>query len=443
MARLIIGHTTHNSVKIWVRGSARWPVAFLDVRDSAGRRKGQTQSLFLLEDSFYTGIIYWSNLSPNRPYTVHLSFAKTEDDSFEDRVRDAYTTGRFTTFPIPDAKSEFSFLLGSCNLHVFGALKNPDSVWMRVSEVSNKHTAKFMIHCGDQIYADIPFAPDADPDFYRNKYLDAWEDCYPARRFLSARTQYMILDDHEISDNFDNGSLNTRYSHALKRVAIQAYNEFQHSHNPDTANDPVNGRQYFYSFNYGKTPFFVLDTRTERNASKGQMISRMQLNCLKNWLGEHASNTKFVVTSVPFVTQRKTELNDKWCSTEFNQQRYEILDYLLGNNIGKTIFLTGDMHASYHATMTVKRAGKTLTIHELMSSPLNQFTPTKRIEDDFISPHDTTLHDLELRSRITLSSFYGNHSNVMCITVKNSRVGYKIYRTTQKLSASVSKSFQP
>ena len=108
MARLIIGHTTHNSVKIWVRGSARWPVAFLDVRDSAGRRKGQTQSLSLLEDSFYTGIIYWSNLSPNRPYSVHLSFAKTEDDSAEDRVRDAYTTGHFTTFPIPDAKSEFA-----------------------------------------------------------------------------------------------------------------------------------------------------------------------------------------------------------------------------------------------------------------------------------------------------------------------------------------------
>ena len=145
---------------------------------------------------------------------------------------------------------------------------------------------------------------------------------------------------------------------------------------------------------------------------------------------------------MPFVTQRKTELNDKWCSSEFTEQRYEILDYLLENNIGKTIFLTGDMHASYHASMTIKRAGKVITIHELMSSPLNQFTPTKSIEDDFVSPHNATLQDIELRSQITPSSYYGNHSNVMCITVKNSRVGYKIYRTTQKISASVSKSFQ-
>lgn len=136
MPRLILGHTTKNSIKIWVRGSDRWPVAFIDVLDSSNRRTGSTRVIQLDADDFYTDVTTWDGLGTNRSYEVKVAFGKTTVDTEENRVRDAYTHGRFKTFPSENKKSKFSFLLGSCNLHSLGLIKNPDEVWLRVSQVA-------------------------------------------------------------------------------------------------------------------------------------------------------------------------------------------------------------------------------------------------------------------------------------------------------------------
>ena len=51
-------------------------------------------------------------------------------------------------------------------------------------------------------------------------------------------------------------------------------------------------------------------------------------------------------------TQRNDE-NDKWSAARFKEQRDRIIEHISRNNIQRLIFLTGDMHCCYHASMRI------------------------------------------------------------------------------------------
>ena len=123
MARLIIGHTTHNSVLIWVRGEQRCPVAFVAIR--AGNST-QEKSVLLEERHGYTSVVEFNGLKSNTMYACEVQFARTQDQSAVHRVDFGHCRGRFTTYVTPRSISEFSFLLGSCNLHSLGIVASPD-----------------------------------------------------------------------------------------------------------------------------------------------------------------------------------------------------------------------------------------------------------------------------------------------------------------------------
>ena len=440
MAKLIIGHTTARSVKIWVRGTERWPVAFVDVINRRGTKQGNTSVLELEADDFYTGVVEREGLSPGQQYEIKVAFAQSVDADEESRIRDAYTHSRIKTYPADNSNADMTFLLGSCNLHSLGLIKNPDKVWLRVSEVAKDNDAVFMIHCGDQIYADIPLPPTASPTFYRNKYLDAWDDCIPMKKLLTELPHYMILDDHEITNNYHRGmhSMSTDYE-SLQRVAMKVYYEFQHKHNPDVVRSP---REYSYDFNYGRLQFFVMDTRTWRDRDQGEMINEEQLERFKAWLIQHRRQNKFVVSSVPFVAQAAKPKEDKWSDPVYTTQRNAIIKHISDNNIGRLVFLCGDMHHSYHAKMTIKNNTSTRVIHELMSSPLNQFTPDTELSRVYQKPAQIKIDDnLSFRSQVMASSFYAKHSSVMAVEVSGAEVTYRMYRTRKKQRAARRGSF--
>jgi alkaline phosphatase D len=427
MPRLIMGHTTHKSIKTWVRGSRRWPVAFVDVFDSAGNKAGATKVVELEEGEFYTGIAKCNGLSPNQRYKIKVAFGKSENTPVDERIREAYTEGNFSTFP-KSGKSKFRFLLGSCNLHSLGIFEKPDKAWVRVSTVAKQAEAKFMIHCGDQIYADIPFSPTASYNHYRNKYLDAWEDCKPAQRVLTELPHYMMLDDHEITNNYDGDKFDD--ADMLLNAAMKVYNEFQHKHNPNTP--PLQGqRRYHYGFSYGDVQFYALDTRFQRESGSGQMIDPVQLSTFKRWLKKHKTQLKFVITSVPFVGQVKKPKKDKWCDPVYDHQRAKILDHMLKEGIENTVFLTGDMHTAYRASMEFSNGSQSGVIHELMSSPINQFTPDTALKTKYIPDHKDSIEGINIHSKIDPDSYYGNHSNVMVVEVAGNEVNYQIHRTTK------------
>jgi phosphodiesterase/alkaline phosphatase D-like protein len=276
----------------------------------------------------------------------------------------------------------------------------------------------FFLHAGDQIYYDFPTeGRKPDKNEYRLAYREAWFDDDANRYLLSHWPHYMTLDDHEIADQFaldfttpDPKSTAGEYL----REATVAYREYVHSRNPSAGKTSGEDSRplgtFWYTFEKGSAHFFVLDTRMQRinNGEDGQIIDKDQMVQLLQWMTDHRQDLKFVVTSVPFVAEinetaaeavptwnrRARHLpaanaperpanpaNDKWNAARFRRQRDQIIDHVAAGNIERLVFLTGDMHCCYHATMRIgeqsQRTGTgskydSITIHELAAGPVNQ-----------------------------------------------------------------------
>ncbi len=438
MLNLIVGSVTSSSARIWVRGSAETPFAFLDYGQVGGQL--QTGSSFELEERHgFTRVIELTGLTDASQHQCSVSFGRNGNTPVQDRISFSENSGTFTTAPaIADTNTNLTFLAGSCNLHSLGIVTNPDRKFRTVSGLIDTIDPSFMIHCGDQIYADIILQSTSIED-YRGKYLDAWDDSDPTRKVLTKLPHYMILDDHEITNNFTNDADDDEH---LKSVALKVYREFVHIRNPQS----YGPAPLYYNFNWGDIHFFVLDVRTERyqEAPDNQIIGEEQMERFKDWLNTHANERKIVVTSVPFVGQVRSS-KDKWCSEPYKHQREEIIEFLQTQNIRRIAFLTGDMHNSYHAKMMFNgNDGSPITVHELMTSPINQLGKSSKsnYRMDFSS---TTTGGVAYTSVIDPTSFYGDHSNIMSISLEadatGSTVRYEIFRTSKAGSAKVAKSF--
>lgn len=427
MARLIIGHTTESSVRIWVRGDRRTPIAYLSVE---GGGVSKQASRVTLEFFGYTTIFDVEGLAPSTEYRCSVEFAASAETPPAARAEYGHCRGRFRTFPAAGEKRA-TFLLGSCNLHSLGFVQNPDPVFASMLQVAEDESADFMIHCGDQIYYDIPqFGKEPDLSEYREKYLDAWGDSRTTRKFLTRLPHYMILDDHELVNNFSNDMDSPLLGHDarhIKDIGVRVYREFQHIHNPH----PYGSQPLYYSFSFGAVQFFVLDTRTERYTGSGseapQIIDDEQMRTFLDWLKTHRKAVKFVVTSVPFATHIENDKDGKWSSARFREDREKVLHHIVRHNIGKVTFLTGDMHNSYHAELQLKKADKVIRVNELMSSPLNQIQKTSRgryrAERNKKSRVGKFTYSSEIRD------FYNEHSNAMLVKVDGNKVGYEVFRT--------------
>jgi|GEM_PF-2776894 phosphodiesterase/alkaline phosphatase D-like protein len=98
--------------------------------------------------------------------------------------------------------------------------------------------------------------------------------------------------------------------------------------------------------------------------------------------------------------------------------------HLMQNEIGRLVFLTGDMHSSYHAIMTIDG---THEVHELMSSPINQLqkSPIDKFRQRVVQQTPVGRHKYSSR----IMKFFSDHSNAMLIEVDQEKVAYKIFRT--------------
>lgn len=474
--QLIVGHTTQDSARIWVRGDWKNPCLRVELeRQGPGEGPERiVRHVWVNPWRDYTAVLdlrgrtHKGPLAPGTPYEVQL----------RSLTGGAKVVGRLRTFPKEGSAASFSFLHGSCNLSTMRltaigsmaaafagaaatnkALELPRedwdtrliSRWLRfltwpgVHEVSRlvvkgmnmfvlyftrqtrfEHgkpkdstlTAKlkalpspfaqilaqvvprkdderppaFMIHCGDQIYFDVDYPSRTEIDKtdyrsdYRHNYRQAWFNDESAHELLRSFPNYMVLDDHEVLDGYGNA-----VSDEVKRLedsALAVYDEYVSARQPDSP-----GR--YYSFEYGDAGFFVLDTRSERWREIGlaAMIDEPQMEALETWLRSSAHAVKFIITSVPFVAQlrpagldargarRSDEQSDKWSGAPWEAQRERIISAIFESKVERLLFLTGDMHCTYHATMKIGLPHDRVTIHELAGGPINQLLFAKR--DDF------------------------------------------------------------
>lgn len=426
MPRLIIGHVSDTEARIWVRAGERFPFAF--IRCEAAGLPAVEKMIQLEARHNFTGVFELTGLAPDTTYAFRVRCGSSASGTPGRSRRYTPNAGAFRTAPSPGTVVGFTFLLASCNLHSLGGICSPDPAFERIGKFIGENNAAFMLHVGDQIYYDVPVLfklPDLDE--YRDKYHDAWGESAPTQAVLARIPHYMILDDHEISNDFHNDmELDSGTIDFKKEVALKAYREYQHIHNPQT----FGSAPLYYTFERAHAGFFVLDARSERYQKPpgNQMIGEEQLARFFGWLSSSPARVKFVATCVPFVGEARNTM-DKWADRPYRPQRDRIVDFIAEKQIQNVIFLTGDMHNSYCARMDIRRPGVgSIALHELMSSPVNHFD--KAGPQDYLEPVESTtaVGGNQYKAGIVPGTFFHEHSNFMAITVGADEVSWEVYR---------------
>jgi hypothetical protein len=335
--------------------------------------------------------------------------------SGQGEAKGEWCTGRFI---LVDVKGDFQ--IGDRLIHVTRERKAPEppdketiGYIVDIAKVCSVYEKPlFTLHAGDQIYFDFPNAK-RPPDVarYHEAYREAWFADRHQRSFLARGAHYMTLDDHEIVDQYSidrdtpieddvpEGYTPDEYSREqYEKASMAAYRHYVRRRHPGRAGEEnVN----YVDFDHGQARFFLLDTRTERRRRPDttledpepdtRMIGKAQMAAFKRWLtadiGEEGpERLKFVVSSVPFIAEILSERgrddadrriersDDKWSGAPFLRQRQEIIELIAEKRIQNLVFLVGDMHCSYHASMTIGagRRWERLRLHELAGGPINQ-----------------------------------------------------------------------
>ena len=425
----IVGHTTDTSCHLWIRAAdpADRNEALADDRRTIGVLCVMKGKKVVRKRCYYfrlhreydrTGTFHLGKeqgmgdpnpseaLEPDTSYTVRMGTLALDDPLANDRSIDDDDIvqrlpppsvwaepienleqpddwqAQFRTFP-EEEKNAVSFLLGSCRYPgLLWKKKHSDRIFRPMAEhvSANPHGSvpRFVLMTGDQIYADMfnRAIPVGLADTYR-EFQERYQNAFGSpnvRDLLRKAPTYMILDDHEIEDNWSQDRINDRSKRVLFNVAIGAYMSYQWCHSPRN----YDGRLY-YRFDYGNFPFFVIDVRTQRykddepGLDDNHLLGRPsydpatepnQLDRLCQWLSDQqvrvGDRPKFVVSPSVFVPNPVATVNnprhqgksDSWSA--FPNTRRWLLQHMVSERIQNVVFLSGDIHCSNVAKMSFR-----------------------------------------------------------------------------------------
>jgi alkaline phosphatase D len=384
----IIGHTTTNHVRIFLRadkqkdapvfagiryrrlGEEHWSKGIFAKLDST-RDMSEVMTLNdLAADTDHEYQAGW--FSPMNP--VHTVETVQELPLQWPRQIHRFRT-RSSQQTLPRA-----YIVGSCRyLRITAGIASAPHVGDRIfASISNlleqaEPPVSAMLMTGDQIYVDdLNFvAPDRELKDILHKYRVAFSQPNIAT-LMSGLPTYMILDDHEIEDNWPankNKSDELLYANAMK-----AYELYQASHSPAhelSSTGQINRElhKYWYQFTEGDIEWFVTDSRTRRNLSAAdrRILDVEQEHALCTWLINSPARVKFVVTSVMFYPDCKRSDDDAWQA--FPEQRLRLLETIRTQRIKNVIFVSGDVHGSLTSRLTHSE-DPDFEVHTIVSSPL-------------------------------------------------------------------------
>lgn len=291
----------------------------------------------------------------------------------------------FRTPPDTGDATSLAFLLGSCRYPgLLWKIKEADRIFGPMGDQLQDNSAQraaFSLMVGDQIYADelnraIPLLRADTYAEFQQRYVAAF-GAPNMRRLLASAPTYMILDDHEIEDNWSQDRIDaSSYSKDLFNTAITAYMNYQWCHSARTW-----GQLFFYTFDWTGFPFFILDARTQRykNAlkldsnhllgrpSQDRVLYPSQLDRLLDWLTAQqakGNQPKFIVSSSVFVPNSMDERKDSNDNNLLNSDswpafpttRKRLLKHIVDQQIQNVVFLSGDIHCSNVASMSFSGA---------------------------------------------------------------------------------------
>jgi alkaline phosphatase D len=410
----IIGGLTNTQAYIWGRtdGPATlyaWVGQQPDLSDLDGPT---SRSLPLTAQSGFAGVVPVDGLNPETNYYYTVTLDETLNTPL------VHPFPKFSTFPDDGEPRNFSFVFGSCFLP---ADKQGGAIFDRINVLRARRANdpakafRFMLLTGDQIYADA-FGRNGltrcalSLEDYRKVYQYTWSRP-PFRRLLQIIPSYMILDDHEVDDDWTwvtadrskaripiwdslvrwwHGRPKAERELTSERVkhGLQAYWEHQGMHTTGYllplrlddesrytlgADDPG---CLAYHFNYGAAAFFVLDTRTMRVKPKnGQniMLGEGQWRLLTNWLDEvkDTYSIKFIVTSCAMLYQMRFDIpKDRW--TGFTQERRRFIEMLGDRDLHGVYLLAGDLHSAHAMEVEIPGSSGLIPLWEFCATPFEQ-----------------------------------------------------------------------
>jgi alkaline phosphatase D len=310
-----------------------------------------------------------------------------------EKLDPAESVANFKTFADPLLSTSMKFIFGSCRYPgLIDSSSKSDQIFGSIlGRFKFEPPPAMLMMIGDQIYADkfnraLPVGRADSPSEFHDRYLTAFTSPN-MRALLRQAPTYMILDDHEIEDNWNKEQIKNG-KRELFQYAITAYMSYQWVHSPrnyDVNNElstDSSGRKFFYSFECNGYPFFVMDSRTQRiktsNLEDNHLLGyptkptapeyKGQVDIVSEWLIEQqkllGNKPKFLVSPSVFVPNNVETAgdssqalfnklkDDSWAA--FPATRRQLLQTIVNHKIQNVVFLCGDVHCSHIAELSFK-----------------------------------------------------------------------------------------
>jgi hypothetical protein len=239
-----------------------------------------------------------------------------------------------------------------------------------------------LILAGDQVYADATaglFDPTTLDEPFRIAYERFLSSVGP-QSVLGRIPVFMVLDDHEIVDNWEpeplpvpvpapglaseiNPTGRRSPSNADRmKLGRSEYIKYQRRHWP-----PRKKNRLWTEEMIGGVPFFFSDTRTEREARTGADVDRKsimspeQMASLLKYLAEHQKSRCFVVSPSILLPRRRVAIGDVSCAIRsdawdgYPKSLQCVLAGISNSSARHVVFLSGDEHISCVTRIKVTR----------------------------------------------------------------------------------------
>lgn len=384
----IIGHTTTDQARVFLRGKfQKDALVFAGIRYRRSGDEHWNKGTFkrLSEARDMSDVIVLHGLAADTQYEYQAGwFTPMNPMHTVESVQELPLQWPRHIYRLRTQSDETTrprgYIVGSCRyLGMTGGVPWAphlgDRIFASIANLAEHSTPPIsaMLMTGDQVYVDdLNFiAPDREYQEILAKYRTAFSQPHIAK-LMSGTPTYMILDDHEIEDNWPaNKSSNDEH---LYKNAMAAYELYQASHGPahESTTQGQTGqplKKYWYQFANGDIEWFVTDSRTRRNLATHdrRILDTEQEQALCDWLIHSPARVKLVVTSVMFFPDRQRQGDDAWKG--FPEQRLRLLETIRTHRIRNVVFVSGDVHGSLTSRLT-HSADPDFEVHTIVSSPL-------------------------------------------------------------------------
>lgn len=369
--------------------------------------------------------------------------------------------------PQPNERAATSIAVCSCQYPagLIDALPAGASLNALSQQVEKGHIAAVLM-LGDQIYADAT-AGLADPTRHDELFVLPHEKAYrfaPMRGLLRRVPVRTLPDDHEIKDNWEPLHKNVQaerpraqeQNRQLQLSGMAAWHKYQAVQNQQITqlDQPVD-----QCFVIGGTPIYMADSRNARSARGSHMpapdqhiLSQAQFTQLFSWMQTHTGTLHVVATPAMLLPRRRVtasgrqghQHSDSWDG--FPASLYQLFDFMVTQQIQRTVFVSGDEHHSLFARITVRRAGHELVhVASVHSSALYAPLPfANGHPDEFMANETFRLGDLHIDVRTTfappgdgfavLTPVAGNDGQADALDVAFHKAGMPPTHTVHRLS---------